>query len=133
MNNFDKQGLKTLRMDIDSALREVATKHGINLSIGSISFSNDKFTTRLTGLTKTSVLKKATVTPSIFESAGFKMGDTFKHRTKTLQIVGYSASRPKNCVELVDQNGKKFSGSIQMVQLAMGLPLTSPSKYNFTR
>jgi len=120
MTNFDNANLKSLRIDIDAALREVASKHGIKLSIGNISFSADRFTTRLTGLSEATVIKKTTVTTHIFEANGFKLGDTFKHKTKTLKIVGYNSKRPKNCVELEDQNGRKFSGSIDMIKRILG-------------
>lgn len=46
--NFNKSNLKTLRVDITAALDEVAKKHGIDLSIGNISFSANEFTTKLT-------------------------------------------------------------------------------------
>lgn len=119
MTNFDNQSLKTLRGDIDAALKQIASKHGINLSIGTISYSGEKFTTRITGLSKTSVVKKSVI-PNLFESYGIKFGDTFKVRTKTMTIVGYNPSKPKNSVELVDQNGKKFGASFEMVKRMLG-------------
>lgn len=123
ITNFDKQNLKSLRSDIDKAIKEVADKHGISLSIGSISFTQDRFTTRLTALTKSSTEKSTstkintgTITnPAAFQFSGFKIGDKFKHNTKLLKVVGYNPRKPKNCVELVDQNGKKFNGSLEMV------------------
>ena len=57
--------------------------------------------------------------PLAFELVGFKVGDSFKHKTKTVTIVGYNPRRPKNCVELVelvDQNGKKFSCSLELAK-----------------
>lgn len=45
---FDRNTVKNLRTEIQTALDTVAKKHGIRLSMGSIRFSPDKFTTRLT-------------------------------------------------------------------------------------
>ena len=48
MTNFNKTNLKGLRKDIAKALAEVEKKHGVSLSIGSMSYGLDKFTARLT-------------------------------------------------------------------------------------
>lgn len=51
LNSFDRATVKALREEIDLALGAVAEKHGISLSIGTISFSAEKFTARLTAQT----------------------------------------------------------------------------------
>lgn len=38
-----------------------------------------------------------------------------------MKIIGYNPSRPKNCIELEDQNGRKFSGSLDMVKRALSV------------
>lgn len=116
IKQFDKVNLKVIRKDIDAALKEVMQKHGIDLSIGNISFSSGKFTTRLTGKVEVSEENKEMLTIPMFQVHGFNVGDTFKHNTKTMKIVGYNSRRPKNCVELEDQNGKKFTASIDAVK-----------------
>lgn len=49
---FNKQNLATIRKDIDAALAEVAAKHGITLGLGTITFSGDTFSTKLTAMIK---------------------------------------------------------------------------------
>jgi hypothetical protein len=50
MKSFDKQNLATIRADLDAALEAVAKKHGIQLSVGRITFSEASFSTKLTAL-----------------------------------------------------------------------------------
>lgn len=49
ITTFDRTNLKTIRHDVDQALAEVAKKHGIHLSIGTIRFDGANFRTKLTG------------------------------------------------------------------------------------
>lgn len=48
--SFDKQNLKTIRADLDAALKSVEDKHGMKLSIGNIRFQSNSFKTSLTAL-----------------------------------------------------------------------------------
>lgn len=116
IKQFDKVNLKVLRNDIDAAIKQVIDKHGIDLSIGSISFDAGRFTTRMTGQVKGFVSGVASPSFNPFEFHGFKVGDSFRFNTKVLTVVGYNPRKPKNCVDLVDQNGKKFGASIDMVK-----------------
>ena len=50
ITSFDKQNLKTIRADLDAALKAVETKHGMKLSIGNIRFQANTFRTTLTSL-----------------------------------------------------------------------------------
>lgn len=56
ISKFDKPTLRSLREDVDQALRAVAEKHGITLSLGSIKFDATSFTGQL----KATVLNPAT-------------------------------------------------------------------------
>lgn len=48
MTSFDRNAAKTLRTELETALATVATKHGVNLSLGTIRFSPDNLRVRLT-------------------------------------------------------------------------------------
>lgn len=117
IKQFDKANLKVIRKDIDDALKQVMEKHGIDLSIGNISFDAGRFTTRLTAKVGVSEENKEMLKIPMFQVHGFNIGDTFKHNTKIMKVVGYNPRRPKNCVELEDQNGKKFSASIETIKV----------------
>lgn len=72
ITKFDRANLKALRADIDAALATVAEKHGISLGIGNISFSGEKFTTRMTAMTVASptTLKVVAHNPELAAFAG---------------------------------------------------------------
>jgi len=128
ITTFDKQNLKTLREDINNALKSVALKHGINLGIGNITYDigGQRFTTRITATTMVNTTtslgglppnpKSTLNNPIPFELAGFKIGDTFRFKTKVLKVMGYNPRKPKNCVDLQDENGKKFGASLEFVK-----------------
>lgn len=50
MKTFDKANLKQVREDLNTALEAVAKKHGIQLSLGAITFSPESFSAKLTAV-----------------------------------------------------------------------------------
>jgi len=50
ITNFDKDNLKEIRTELNSAFDRINDLMGIDLSIANISFTGSKFTCRLTGL-----------------------------------------------------------------------------------
>jgi len=116
VKEFNKVNLKTLRSEIDAALKAVADKNGITLGIGNISFTSDRFTCRLTAQTKSQVTTEIPGSVSGTIAGLFKIGDSFKHNTKVLTITDYNPSKPKNCIVVKDQNGKSFTCSLDFVK-----------------
>ena len=57
ITKFDKANLAQLRREIDAALKVVAERNGIDLSIGSISFSGAEFSTKLKAAVKDTAAK----------------------------------------------------------------------------
>lgn len=47
MNRFDKDNVRTLRQDIETALREVAKQHGVTFNVGRITYDAQTFGARL--------------------------------------------------------------------------------------
>ena len=47
LKEFDRPSIKTLRKDIDNALKSVADKHGLSLQLGNIRFNEHSFTGKL--------------------------------------------------------------------------------------
>ena len=50
ITSFDTTNLKIVRADLDAALKSVAEKHGMKLSVGNIKYSSDNFKVSLIGL-----------------------------------------------------------------------------------
>lgn len=118
MKEFTRQNLKKLREEIDGALEKVAKKNNIMLSIGSISFNDDEFHTKLTALVNRvegQSVKEAKYKADLekngflFGISGKDYGKTFFSNGETFKLVGLAPSRPKYPVigESV-RTGKKF-------------------------
>jgi hypothetical protein len=108
---FDKTNLKNLRADLDSAFAEISKKHGISLSIGNISYSPEKATSRLTMVaTGDSNISSNGNSRTAAAAAEFKLyaksfglklehlGAILKHGRDTYKLVGLNPKAPKFCV-----------------------------------
>lgn len=131
IKEFDRENLKTLRTDIDSALAQIASKHNIQLSLGTIRFGTEEATTRLTMRTRTTsngVKVEDTDSAAAIDFKkhaalyGFKpehLGATFKFGRDMFKIVGLVPSRPKYPVSAQNlSTGRKFKFRPQDTGLA---------------
>jgi hypothetical protein len=60
ISKFERSNLKELRVAIDAALAKVGAEYGIDIVVGNISFTSEKFTTKLT-----STIRNPAVTAAI--------------------------------------------------------------------
>lgn len=121
ISNFEKSNLPLLRVEITNALAKVGEKYVISLKISNIRFSGSEFTTKLTARTEmANTLVKKMESASDQTLDGLRIGQTFKHKTKTFTITKFEPSMPKNCVSITNQNGKPFKCSMQTVKALIG-------------
>ena len=120
IKSFDKQNLKEIRKEIDEALVKVAKSNGIKLSIGSISFQADTFTTKITAIIENS---KTGVIPGILKwqvnfkrfalyQDGLKASDLGKeivYAGEKHQLVGaMGANAQENPIIIMNMRTEKF-------------------------
>ena len=63
INEFNKANLQQVRADIAAALKAVEEKHGLTLSIGSISYSGNTFSSKMTAITKSAMPASSSTIP----------------------------------------------------------------------
>lgn len=127
MKSFNKQNLATIRTDLDAALEAVAKKHGIQLSVGRITFSEDSFSTKLTALIPSDSDDAGTANGTEVKwAAAFKtnarffglksedLGKTVKLGNVDYTIVGMRP-RAKNSIVLKKANGAFVAYAIEPV------------------
>lgn len=126
ITKFDKVNLKTVREDINSALAEVAKKHGIELEIGNISFDALSFRTTLKasvkdGTADSSLPGTAEMRTdfkrfaSIFGLSESDLGKTFKQGRKEYTIVGMKP-RKRTAPIIATTDGNMYAFPAEMVR-----------------
>jgi hypothetical protein len=120
---FDKSNLKTLRADIDAAFAAIRQKHGVSISIGNISYSPEKATSRLTlvAVGDPSLASDPRAAAAVKMQGEFKLyapsfgltaeqyGATIKHGRDTYKLVGFSPRSPRFPILATNiANGKTF-------------------------
>jgi hypothetical protein len=116
ITQFQDSNLRALRADINAALKQISEKHGIDMSIGTMSYSLYKTTCRITMETKKEV--SASSTPSVNADAVYLSlfdlpADAFERQFSiqgtVFKLVGLKPNRPKNpCLIERVKDGKKF-------------------------
>lgn len=123
IKEFDKQNLKTLRADIDAAFASIRQKHGISISIGNISYSPEKATSRVTmvAIGDPSLASDPRAVAQAKLQSDFKLyapsfglkpeqyGAIIKHGRDTYKLVGFSPRSPRFPILATNiANGKTF-------------------------
>ena len=126
INQFDRQSLRALRVDLDSAMAAIATKYGIQLSAGNISFTSDTATIKVAA----GIIKNGTVMTAEAKSfdqykrlvglSAFNVGDSINIQGKQYTITGYKP-RSKSAV-CVSRDGRGFKVSVDMVKMYNSVP-----------
>jgi hypothetical protein len=127
INQFDRQSLRALRADLDSAMAAIATKYGIQLNAGNISFTSDTATIKVAaGIIKngTAVTAEAKAFDQYKRMVGLghlSVGDSITLQGKAYTITGYKprSSKAPVCVE---HRGRGFKVSVDMVKMYNSVP-----------
>jgi len=127
INQFDRQSLRALRVDLDSAMAAIATKYGIQLSAGNISFTSDTATIKVAA----GIIKNGTVMTAEAKSfdqykrlvglGAFSVGDSITLQGKQYTITGYKPRSSKAPV-CVSRDGRGFKMSVDMVKMYNSVP-----------
>ena len=120
INQFDRQTLRALRVDLDAAMATIASKYGIQLTAGNISFTSDTATIKVAA----GIIKNGTVvTPEAKAFDQYKrlvglgslnVGDSITIQGKDYTISGYKP-RSKNAV-VVARGGRSYKVTVDMVK-----------------
>jgi len=127
INQFDRQSLRALRVDLDSAMAAIATKYGIQLNAGNISFTSDTATIKVAA----GIIKNGTVMTAEAKSfdqykrlvglGAFSVGDSITLQGKQYTITGYKPRSSKAPV-CVSRDGRGFKVSVDMVKMYNSVP-----------
>jgi hypothetical protein len=116
INSFDKSNLKQLRIDMESALLQVAQKHNIKITVGSARFTDTNTTFKVELATKSNDGAVNTRSVSEFkaccDSYGLKpehLGKTFSYLGERFRLDGMAGSRSIKYVFLAT----KLSNGVQ--------------------
>ena len=99
--------LKTLRVEIDAALAEVAKRHGLTLHAGSASYTENRFSFKLEGVTEGAPTQAAERYAEVAVMLGLPtFGSEFRSGTRKYKTCGVNSTGSK--VHCERDDGKVF-------------------------
>ncbi len=122
ITSFDRNTVKNLRSDIDSALAILSKKYGIEISAGNASFTASNVTYKVQAAVKAYngvVMTKEATDFAYYANIynfKFKIGQTINLQGKQYIIAGWKTRVQKNPV-LVTRDGKQYRVSIDMINM----------------
>jgi hypothetical protein len=113
MSKFDRSKVKEIHKDISDALALIAKKHGmLSLSTGTLSFNENKFTVRVTGISSLDSFSSITPVISARTSATTPLGDyigkKFISKGVMFTVTDIKMSRPKYPISAVNAAGTAY-------------------------
>jgi hypothetical protein len=114
ITKFDKETVRTLRTELDLALKAVSEKHGIAIQVGNATFSENIITFKVdasllkNGEAVTKEAEAFVLYASMLTLKASDLGREFKVGTKTYKLKGYSPKKSKFPMVCSDQSGKLF-------------------------
>ena len=121
IQQFDRQSLRALRVDLDSAMATIASKYGIQLSAGNISFTPETATIKVAagiiknGTVVTAEAKAFNQYKSLVGLEAFNVGDAIQIQGKEYTIKGY---KPRSMAAVViERDGRGYKVTVDMVKM----------------
>ena len=122
INQFDRQTLRALRVDLDAAMATIASKYGIQLNAGNISYTAETATIKVQagviskrGQVVTKEAQAFNQDKRLVGLGNLNIGDAINIQGKEYTISGYKP-RSKNAV-LVQRDGRGYKVSVEMVKM----------------
>ena len=123
ITQFDRQSLRALRVDLDSAMATIASKYGIELSAGNISFTSETATIKVAagiiGSNGRAVTKEAKAFDQYKRLVGLgdlNVGDSVNVQGKQYTITGYKPRSKKSPVCIENAKGQGYKVSVEMIK-----------------
>jgi len=127
ISSFDRQTLRSLRTDLDSAMAAIASKYGIQLSAGNISFTSETATIKVqagiikNGAVMTAEAKAFDQYKRLVGLGAFNVGDSINIQGKQYTITGYKPRSRKSPV-CITREGRGYKVSVDMVKMYNSVP-----------
>ena len=122
INQFDRQTLRALRVDLDAAMASIASKYGIQLNAGNISYTAETATIKVqagviskSGQVMTKEAQAFNQYKRLVGLGNLNIGDAINIQGKEYTISGYKP-RSKNAV-IVQRDGRGYKVSVEMVKM----------------
>lgn len=123
ITQFDRQSLRALRVDLDSAMASIASKYGIELSAGNISFTSETATIKVAAGIIGSNGRAATPEAKAFDQykrlvglGDLNVGDSVNVQGKQYTITGYKPRSKKSPVCIENAKGQGYKVSVEMIK-----------------
>jgi hypothetical protein len=123
ITQFDRQSLRALRVDLDSAMASIASKYGIELSAGNISFTSETATIKVAAGIIGSNGRVATPEAKAFDQykrlvglGDLNVGDSVNVQGKQYTITGYKPRSKKSPVCIENAKGQGYKVSVEMIK-----------------
>lgn len=121
--NINTTTLKNFRNDFENAVKALSEKYNVEISLGNINYTSDKFSSKLSAANKDdSVDKEKRDFESVCGAYAFKPGDYNSNimiRGKEFRFVGFNTNAPKNCCKIVSRDGNTYTTSLSTVKRAL--------------
>ena len=127
INKFDKNNLKALRVEMDSALESIPKRFGITIKTGNASFSGNECTFKVklnTTSTDGTVITKEAKTWDLYKGLthgpleGLKhlsVGDKITISGNTYILSGFNTRAKKAPINFTDLSGRGYKCSVRML------------------
>lgn len=126
--NFTNKEFKEFREDFTTAVKELEEKFGLDVTLGNISYSIDKFTCRMTCQKRKSKGSAQDAEKSAFHKLchfyGFEKEDyklQFSLNNKLFELVGFNSNAPKNNCQIIRiLDGASYRCNDEVIKRAIG-------------
>ena len=99
--NISKPLVRTLRSEIEAAIKAIGNKHGVSITLASSNFSTEEWKPRM-------IVQPKGVVEKIAASSPVEKGARYRVKNTIFTVKNFHPNKPKFSIETVTQTGKIY-------------------------
>ena len=123
VKTFNRKNIHQINVEMEAALKAIANKYGVEVSLGNTSFTEANFTTKFQVATIAEggvTMSKEAIDFNRYKTTmgiNMELGNEFEHNGKTYTIIGLKPRSKKYPILAKCSDGKTYKLSVPLVNM----------------
>lgn len=117
--SFDQGTRRAISHELDLAIKKIGEKYGFEAKIKGGTYGDSTYSPKVEFFSLEGKKEESQSVAGLFGLPSDIVGKVFKHKTITYTVTGINPKRPKNCVELMGDNGKSYKATAEGLKAMM--------------
>jgi len=119
MSNFDAGTRRAIGHELELAIKKIAENYGFEARLKGGTYSDVSFIPKVEFYSLEAKKEEGSSLAGLFGLPSNIIGKSYTSKSITYTVTGINPKRPKNCIELMGDNGKSYKCSAENIKMML--------------